>query len=85
MTEEQIIKAASVLLNKAIFRDSPLTSPNITRAYLKTRLRWLEYEVFTCIYLDNQHRVIEYEELFRGTIDAASVLSARSGEALPTA
>jgi len=29
--------------------------------------------VFACLFLDNKHRVIEYEELFRGTIDAASV------------
>jgi DNA repair protein RadC len=73
LTEEQIIKAASVLLNKAVFRESSLTSPDITRAYLKTRLGCLEHEVFACLYLDNQHRVIEYEELFRGTIDGATV------------
>ena len=74
LTEDQIIKAASILLNKAIFRESALTtSPVITRAYLKARLRAVEYEIFACLYLDNQHRVIEYEELFRGTIDGASV------------
>lgn len=73
LTEEQIIKAASVLLSKAIHRGSALTSPEITRAYLNAQLRGLEHEVFACLYLDNQHRVIEYEELFRGTIDSASV------------
>lgn len=73
LTEEQIIKAASVLLSKAIHRGSALTNPEITRTYLKTQLRGLEHEVFACLYLDNQHRVIEYEELFRGTIDGASV------------
>lgn len=73
LTEEQIIKAASILLNKAVFRDSALTSPDITRAYLKSRLRGLEHEVFAYLYLDNQHRAIEYEELFRGTIDGATV------------
>lgn len=75
LTEEQIIKAASVLLNKEVFRESALTSPHITRAFLKTRLRGLEHEVFACLYLDNQHRLIEYEELFRGTIDGAAVYS----------
>jgi len=73
LTEEQIIKAASVLLNRAVFRESALTSPDITRAYLKARLRGLEHEVFVCLYLDNQHRAIECEELFRGTIDGAAV------------
>ena len=30
-------------------------------------------EVFACLYLDNRHRVLHFEELFRGTIDGASV------------
>ncbi|WP_462320211.1 RadC family protein [Halochromatium sp.] len=50
-----------------------LTSPNATRDYLKLRLRGLSHEVFACLFLDNRHRVIEYQELFRGTIDGASV------------
>ena len=37
------------------------------------RLRDLPHEVFCCVYLDNRHRVIAFEELFRGTIDGASV------------
>lgn len=73
LTEEQIIRAAALLLNKRIERGLPLTSPEITSAYLKTQLRNREHEVFACLFLDNQHHVIEYEELFRGTIDAASV------------
>lgn len=73
LTEEQIIKAATTLLNKQIAHGSPLTSPDITGTYLKTKLRGLEHEVFVCLFLDNQHRVIEYEELFRGTIDGTSV------------
>jgi len=50
-----------------------IASPESTRAYLKARLRDYPYEVFAGLYLDNRHRVIEYEELFRGTIDGASV------------
>lgn len=54
-------------------RGSALTSPEITRAYLSAQLRSYNYEVFACLFLDNQHRVIVLEELFRGTIDGASV------------
>ncbi len=54
-------------------RGSALTSPEITRAYLSAQLRGYSYEVFACLFLDNQHRVIALEELFRGTIDGASV------------
>ncbi len=51
----------------------PLTSPTATRAYLKLRLYGLPREVFACLFLDNRHRVMAYEELFYGTIDGASV------------
>ncbi|MBE0437759.1 MAG: DNA repair protein RadC [Methylomicrobium sp.] len=54
-------------------RGDALTSPDITRAYLSAQLRGYSYEVFACLFLDNQHRVLKLEELFRGTIDSASV------------
>jgi DNA repair protein RadC len=54
-------------------RGNALTSPDITRAYLSAQLRGYSYEVFACLFMDNQHRVIQWEELFRGTIDGASV------------
>lgn len=50
-----------------------LTSPEATRDYLKMRLYGAPQEIFACLFLDNRHRVIRYEELFRGTIDGASV------------
>ncbi len=50
-----------------------LTSPEATRAYLKAQLYHQSREVFACLFLDNRHRVIRCEELFRGTIDGASV------------
>jgi len=54
-------------------RGSALTSPEATRAYLTAQLRSYPYEVFACLFLDNQHRVIIFEEMFQGTIDGASV------------
>jgi DNA repair protein RadC len=50
-----------------------LTSPETTRAYLCAQLGGYAHEVFACLFLDNQHRIIELEEMFRGTIDGASV------------
>jgi DNA repair protein RadC len=50
-----------------------LANPRATREFLRARLRDLPHEVFCCVYLDNRHRVIAFEELFRGTIDGASV------------
>ena len=54
-------------------RGDVLTSPEATRAYLSNQLRNYPYEVFACLFLDNQHHILEFEELFRGTIDGASV------------
>ncbi len=50
-----------------------LASPEATRDYLRLRLYGSPQEIFACLFLDNRHRVIRYEELFRGTIDGASV------------
>jgi DNA repair protein RadC len=51
----------------------PLTSPRVARDYLVAQLRDRDHEVFCCLYLDNRHRLLAFEELFRGTIDGASV------------
>ena len=50
-----------------------LTSPDAVRDYLRLLLRGKEYEVFCCVFLDAQHRVIAVEELFRGTLTQTSV------------
>lgn len=54
-------------------RGDTLSSPEDTRRFLLARLRDYPHEVFACLLLDNRHRVIAFEEMFRGTIDAASV------------
>jgi DNA repair protein RadC len=54
-------------------RGDVLTSPEATRAFLKTHLYNRPQEVFACLFLDNRHRIVTFEELFSGTIDGASV------------
>jgi len=50
-----------------------LGDPLASARYIKSRLCGYPYEVFACLFLDNRHRVIACEEMFRGTIDGASV------------
>jgi DNA repair protein RadC len=50
-----------------------LGSPSEVRALLKHKLAGLPHEMFVCIQLDNQNRLIAYEELFRGTLTQTSV------------
>lgn len=50
-----------------------MSSPAAVKQYLIAQLRDLRHEVFCCLFLDNRHRLIAFDELFRGTIDGASV------------
>lgn len=50
-----------------------ISSPQATRRFLVSRLRGYRHEVFACLFLDNRHRVLGFEELFTGTINGASV------------
>ncbi len=71
------IAAALELARRSLgeqLRSQPsLANPRDSGDYLRARLRHLPYEVFGCLFLDNRHRVLAFEELFRGTIDGASV------------
>jgi len=51
----------------------PIQSPRDTEAFLLARLRDLPHEMFCCLFLDNRHRILSFEEMFRGTIDGTSV------------
>ncbi|MDP3007675.1 MAG: DNA repair protein RadC [Methylococcales bacterium] len=70
---QAVLEMAKRHFKEVLQRGNALTSPDITRAYLSAQLRGYSYEVFACLFLDNQHRVIQLDELFRGTIDGASV------------
>jgi DNA repair protein RadC len=50
-----------------------IRSPADTETFLHARLRHLGHELFCCLFLDNRHRVLRFDELFRGTIDGTSV------------
>ncbi len=50
-----------------------LGSSKATRAYLRARFRYCKSEIFSCIFLTNQHHILRLDELFQGTIDGAAV------------
>jgi DNA repair protein RadC len=72
-SSQEISNAAADLLEGELRERDALQSPEAVRGYLKARLRHYAHEVFAALLLDNRHRVIGYRELFRGTIDGASV------------
>jgi DNA repair protein RadC len=70
---QAVLEMAKRHFKEALQRGEALSSPDVTRAFLSAQLRGYNFEVFACLFLDNQNRVIQFSELFRGTIDAASV------------
>lgn len=70
---QAVLEMAKRHLAEQLNKSNALTSPELTRQFLLAQLRDLDYEVFACLLLDNQHRVLKYSELFRGTIDGAAV------------
>lgn len=70
-------EAAMELVRRCLAADlqaaSALTSPGAVRDYLRLAIATREHEVFVCLWLDAQHRVIDIQELFRGTLTQTSV------------
>ena len=60
-------------LRERMQRGNVLEDPDAVRCYLSSQLRDRQSEVFAVVFLDNRHRVIEYVEMFQGSIDSASV------------
>lgn len=72
MTDETTIKRAIKILERRIIGEQ-ISEPSAMRDYLRLKLERLEHEVFCCIFLDAQHRVMAFEEMFRGTLTQTSV------------
>jgi len=71
---EDVLAHAQGLIAQRFRTGSPvLTSPARTREFLQLKLGARDYEMFCMLALDNRHRLIEFVELFRGTVDGASV------------
>ena len=68
-----VVEMSRRYLDEKMKRGDVLKNASDVENYLKLKLRYYPYEVFACVFLDTKHRVIEFEELFRGTIDSASV------------
>ncbi|WP_319123887.1 RadC family protein [Pseudomonas aeruginosa] len=73
VTETDILLMARQLANLRLRRGRALTSPKEVFSHLQALLASYEHEVFALLMLDSRHRVLAFQELFRGTLDGASV------------
>ena len=70
--EPEVLSSASDILGQRVI-GQPLTDPALARDFLRARLAGREHEIFGVLFLDQRHRVLAFEELFRGTLNGTAV------------
>lgn len=73
LSEHQILEEASRILDKRYSRQGTFTSADTAKDYLHIKLGGYEREVFAILLLDSQNQLIEFKEMFYGTINATNV------------
>ncbi|NYT80311.1 DNA repair protein RadC [Alcaligenaceae bacterium] len=72
-TTDQMLEAARQAVDQKMKRGTVFKSPAAVKEYLTAKLAGFDVEVFAVLFLDSQHRLIEYVEMFQGTLNQASV------------
>jgi DNA repair protein RadC len=70
---DEVLNYARILLAQSVKRGECFSSPQMVKDYLSLQIGTLEHEVFCVLFLDAQHRVIQLEEMFRGTVTETAV------------
>lgn len=70
---DEVVMAAQRLLAAQVRGSDAMTSPAVVKEFLRVRLGQRPHEVFAVVHLDSQNRVIDYVEVFRGTVSQTSV------------
>jgi DNA repair protein RadC len=70
---DEVLLAAQQLLATQVRGSDVMSSPAVVKDFLRARLGSLPHEVFAVVHLDAQNRVLDYVEMFRGTVSQTSV------------
>jgi len=73
VSAKEVLDQARRLLASSVRRGATMSSPQAVKEYLQVEMGPLEHEVFAVLFLDAQYRVIEFREMFRGTVTQTSV------------
>lgn len=73
LSEEDILTMANQLSRKRLSKGRTIESPATVKTYIQNLLQGYEHEVFAALLLDTKHKVIGFEEVFRGTLSQAAV------------
>ncbi|MCP4393386.1 MAG: DNA repair protein RadC [Alphaproteobacteria bacterium] len=72
--QDQVLEYSRQILTKRfVLKDVSLTRGSDANQYVNDYMQGFENEVFCCLFLDSQHKVIEMVEMFQGTINQAPV------------
>lgn len=72
-TPDEVLEAARTVVGQRMRRGTSFSDPGTAKDFFRGKLSGLQREVFAAAFLDSRHRLIEYAELFHGTIDGAEV------------
>jgi DNA repair protein RadC len=72
-SDDQILEAARQLIGQKVQRGAELTSPKLVHEYLRGKLADLDHEAFAVLMLDSRNCLIDYVEMFHGTINQSPV------------
>lgn len=70
---DQVLQAAQEIVDARMVRGTSFKDPAVACDFFRDKLGHREREVFVAVMLDTRHRLIDYVELFMGTIDGAEV------------
>lgn len=62
-------RLSSTLLRRGVY----VRSSEAAKAVIRNKLSAYECEVFACLFLDSKHRVLAWMEIFRGSVNCATV------------
>ena len=73
INEEDLLTIANQIARQKLAKGEAITDKHLAHQALQGLLQRRDREVFAALFLDNQHRILAYEELFLGTLSAATV------------
>ena len=71
--KKTLARAARILEKAAKYETQTFTNPQAATDLLSYKLADKEHEIFSTLFLDTQHQLIEYREMFTGTIDSSAI------------
>lgn len=71
--EHQVLERAAEILKNRWGKAPVFQSSKESQAFLRMKLSAYEHEVFAVLFLDSKHRLLDYREMFHGSLDGAPV------------